>query len=151
MALDFGEPVEAAAAEDDLVPDFGEPIAAEPATPDFEPAEEPLAKGKKEKKKKEKKEKKKKETAADGEKKPRKRSLVGTLVNIVLPGLIAIPFVLYGAIWLDPAYDIVGIGSKLPSWAAPASFKKKQIAKAPTRAAPDDAGRDNSAAGGNSG
>jgi hypothetical protein len=132
-AIDFGEPAAAPTSGEDeeLVPDFGDPVAAAPV------AETPSEPADKKKKKKEKKAKRAPEpkSAAD---KPRKRSLVGTLAGVVLSSLVAVVIVLYGGIWLDPAYDFVGIAAYLPAWAKPAAAAKSKgptlLASAPVNA-----------------
>ncbi len=113
MSLDFGEPIEAATPTDDAA------------------AVEPPA-GKKKKDKKEKKEKKPK-----AEKPPadpaKKRSLVGLMLNVVLPAIVAVPLALYGALWISPDYDFFGVGPGLARYGlAPSSFNKRTIAQAPT-------------------
>ncbi len=136
--LDFGSPSEhmipAGNLEgEEIVPDFGEPLAAPAAEGAVDETAEPSpAKKGKEKKKKEKKVKEKKAAEPSGDQPPRKRSLVGLLASVVLPGIVVIPFVLYGALWIDPAYDLLGVGNYLPSAMLPASMKKsKQIAHMP--------------------
>ncbi len=74
---------------------------------------------------------------------------MGTLVSVVLPGLVVIPFVLYGVLWIDPAYDLLGLGNYLPSAMLPSSMNKK-LARAPIPQPPlqSPAGSETSPAGG---
>lgn len=117
--IDFGQPVRDVPADDEPVElEFAE----EPATTLAETIEftEAPAKGKK----KGKKEKPPKPAKVKAARPPGQRSLTRTLLAVVLPGLIAVPLALYGALWLSPAYDVVGLAKWLPSAALPASFKK---------------------------
>ncbi len=133
-AIDFGEPVVVPSADDEPIElDFGEANAE--TTPTFN-LEEPSAsaKGKKGKEKKKKAEKVKTPKA---QKPAGERSLVTTLVSVLVPTVIAIPLALYGALWLSPDYDLLGFGKLLPKFMLPASFSKtRTIAKIPPVSAP---------------
>ncbi len=76
----------------------------------------------KKKGKKKKKEKKPKAAKPAGAKD--KRSLVGTLVSVVLPAIIAVPVALYGLVWISPGLDVLGLGKILPSAMLPADMNK---------------------------
>lgn len=147
MMLDFGSPENAAEAgheaaldfgseemplahgdADDIVPDFGQPTAA-PITPvTAESKDPPAGKSKKEKPKKKPAEPK----SGDGP--ARKRSLVSTLTNVVLPGVVTVPLVIYALLWLGPKYDYLGMGPKLPGFMVPAAFNKPKQVAATTQA-----------------
>jgi hypothetical protein len=140
--LDFGEPEhpgdkatvefeyrdasKTPGAEEELVPDFGEPFVEQAAPAEVE------SKDKASKKKKDKKKKPAEPKSAAGP--ARKKSLVATLSNVVLPGVVAVPIALYGLLWLGPDYDFFNIGRKLPAAIVPAAFNKPsqadQLAKA---------------------
>lgn len=83
-----------------------------------EPAAAPVAAAGDEEPSGKKKEKKKKAKAAGG--KPG-RSLVGSLVRVALPAVIAVPFVFYLALWIG--YDVVGLSAILPEFMVPAGSK----------------------------
>jgi hypothetical protein len=129
IELDFGNgaPLEKPAEEAEMPLEFGEPIEAEP-TPvtvaDSSPAAE-------EKSKKKKKKVREKAPAKSG----RQGSLVRTLVSLVVCSVVALPLVLYGVLWIDKDYDLVGLGGWLPASMLPANFGKtksfKSIATAP--------------------
>lgn len=129
--LDFGQPVAAGSDSEELALDFGEPVAA--ATPAQDVKSDELPAGKKKKDKKEKKEKKPK-----AEKPPadpaKKRSLVGLMLNVVLPAILAVPLALYGALWISRDYDFFGVGPRLAGYGlAPSSFNKPTVAQNPMR------------------
>ncbi len=111
--------VEASGGADDIPLD----LPGAPAVTAVSPVEDASASGKKGKKEKKKKEKKAKVVLADGE--TPKRSLVGSLVSVLLPAVIAIPLALYGALWISKDYDFLGLGNYLPSAVLPAEYSKK--------------------------
>jgi hypothetical protein len=127
---ELGLPVRAAAADD-------EPIELDFAAADADPtatlssSEEPEATGKKKKAARLKKVRKEK---APGE--PRKRSLVGTLLTVVLAAVIAIPAALYGAIWISTDYDFIGMRKWLPGAILPAGKPARALAVAPPAPSP---------------
>ena len=83
------------------------------------------------KKKKGRKKKEKKPKAAGG-----KRSLVGTLVAVGLPSIIAVVLVLYGAAWISPDYDF-GLTAFLPEFMRPNHGSSQQyVAGRPTTPPP---------------
>jgi len=71
-----------------------------------------------------KKGKKKKEKKPKAARPKGKRTLVGTLVSIVLPALLAVPLSLYALTWVSPSLDILGFRNFLPSAMLPADTKK---------------------------
>ncbi len=112
--------VDASGDVDDLPLDMSAVPVAGPVADDGE--EEATGKNGKKKEKK-KKEKKARVALADGDKP--KRSLVGSLVSVALPAVIAIPIALYGALWISKDYDFLGLGNFLPSAMLPAEFSKQ--------------------------
>ena len=93
--LDFGQPIAAATESEEMSLDFGEPLAAVTPNEDVSAAEPPAGKKKKDKKEKKEKKPKAEKPPADPTK---KRSLVGLLLNVVLPAILAVPLALYGAL-----------------------------------------------------
>ena len=141
MPIEFGEetfseePLAVHADDEEIPLDFDEPDAAVAPVVDEKVPEETGKKGKKQKAKKEKKPREPK-AASNKERK----SLLGTLVTLLLGAVIAVPLALYGMLWLGPAFDFFGIGPKLPSAMVPASFSKssraKLVAQVPTQPLP---------------
>jgi hypothetical protein len=126
--LDFGQPVAAQPDSEELSLDFGEPVAAAVPTKEAQAAEPPAGKKKKDKKEKKPKAEKPPADAA------KKRSLVGLMLNVVLPAILAVPLALIGALWISPDYDFFGVGPKLASFGlAPTSFNKRTLAQNPTK------------------
>jgi hypothetical protein len=141
--IDFGEPM--ADGADELALDFEEPAVAFEPVAAASAAVAPSSEAAGAKKDKKSKKKEKKEKAPKPPRDPSaKRSLVGTMVKIVLPSLLAIPLALYGALFIGKDYDFFNIGPKLPAWMAPAAFAKKTIAQnispqlPPTTPLPDE-------------
>ncbi len=113
--------VDASGEADEIPLDLSGESAEAPAVAS-EPAEE--AGGKKKGKKK----KEKKPKAVKSGDKP-KRSLVGTLVSVVLPAVIALPIALYALLWISPSLDFLGLADFLPRAMLPASFTKSKFAQ----------------------
>ncbi len=120
-------PAEMSAGEDEIGLDFGEPVA-EPASAEDTTAEAPSdeapadAKADKKKKKKEKKEKKPREPKATKE---GKRSLMGTVVSLLIVLIVAAPLAIYSLLWLGPDADYFKVARFLPGAILPSSFKTK--------------------------
>ena len=125
--LDFGQPVAAEPDGEELAFEFGEPVVAAVPAEEARSVEPPAGKKKKDKKEKKEKKPKAEKPPADPAK---KRSLVGLLLNVVLPAIVAVPIALIGALWISPDYDFFGFGPKLAGYGlAPSSFNKRTIAQ----------------------
>ena len=125
--FDFGQPVAAEPDSEELAFEFGEPDAAAVPTDEAQSVEPPAGKKKKDKKEKKEKKPKAEKPPADPAK---RRSLVGLLLNVVLPAILAVPLALIGALWISPDYDFFDVGPKLAGYGlAPTSFNKRTIAQ----------------------
>jgi hypothetical protein len=129
--LDFGQPVAAEPDGEELAFEFGEPVAAAVPTEEARSVEPPAGKKKKDKKEKNEKKPKAEKPPADPAK---RRSLVGLLLNVVLPAILAVPLALIGALWISPDYDFFAVGPALAGYGlAPSSFNKRTMAQAPLK------------------
>jgi len=128
--IDFDEPVETAAGDDEISLDFGAPLDEDSAamplvTRSDAPAEEDAddGKGKKKKKKKEKKVKAPKAPREPGEKRR-----LSTVLSVFLGAVVALPVALIIMIWVGGKdYDVVGLGKFLPGMMLPDSFSKSRV------------------------
>jgi hypothetical protein len=96
--------------------DFAEQVAESPVEFVADAEEQPEAK--KGKKKKDKK-KKAKSDEADGDAQPRRRSLVGTIVGVLLGAIVGLGGALYGVMWMGKDYDFFNLGPTLAGFKLP--------------------------------